>query len=204
MSTTRKEEGAGFLVSHLPKEAIMPANKNRPADQLLVAQCQAGNRAAWEQLHARLRDRAPTVLDEALGHDALNQALREEITVDVLTDLFVHKRLLLAYRPGSQSLDRYLDYLLRRQVHRYYQPAARHGQQHARLAQEKGHEPEEIPLPPGALEELIQQLTDTEKSYLEWQMLPPQEASPCPFSAEHARKLDYRIRKKVHSLFHGE
>src|SRR5438552_1931932 len=98
----------------------MATSNDQSPDELLVALCQAGDEAAWAQLAARLQERARHVLPLALGRDAANKALMEEITVDLLQELFVNKAPLAGFATSERSLDNYLDYLLNRATKHFY------------------------------------------------------------------------------------
>ena len=103
----------------------MAASNLHGADLLLVNQCLADDRGAWEQLQARLRERARDLLPKALGRDAANKGLMDELTVDTLAELFLNKGQLDACHDSWQSLDEFLDYLLNRAVRHYFQIRAR-------------------------------------------------------------------------------
>ena len=183
----------------------MPAPVSPLPDPILVAQCQGGNPAAWEQLRSRLLERASIVLRRPLAGRPVKKAAREERTADVLGALFLRKRLFESHVRSGGSLDGFLDYLLQRQAKHYYQGLAREKARRARLARTKSHLLEESALQPGIVEDLRKLLTPAERRYLEWRLQPEAEGVLSrPISASYARKLAQRIREKARKLSHGD
>jgi len=182
----------------------MPAN-DPGADRLLVSQCQAGNPAAWEQLHARLRERGHDVLPKRLKQDALKM---DELIQDTLTGLFREKGALAAAYRAADSLDEFLNFLLHRAAKHYYREWDRRRRREVLLPDsELAKLPAAEALPgiePDLVERLLQSLTPAERRYFEWARLPKQEAPPCPFRNVYARVLKHRIKKKLRRLLSGD
>ncbi len=74
----------------------MAASNLPRADRFLVKHCRAGDPAAWELLHARLQKCAPNLLPKALGQDAVNKSLMDELTVDILATALLEQAWVLA------------------------------------------------------------------------------------------------------------
>jgi hypothetical protein len=183
----------------------MADSDNFPSDQLLVERCQLCDQVAWGQLQTRLQERARHVLYRALGRDASDRALKEQLTVDLLSELFLNDKLLEACRVFGRSLDPILDYLLHREVVHYYRERARHRRHELPLDQVKLPELKMLNLPPGIQDELVKKLTPTEREYFDWRQSPLAEgAPPCPYSDAYARQLEHRIMNKAVDLLFGE
>jgi hypothetical protein len=174
----------------------MPARSVRSADENLVARCLAGDEAAWKELEARLLECAHRVLAW------VNKALREELIVDALRSLFLHKARLEAFLRSDRSLTGYLGYLLQRERKHHYQELARRRRQLARLARKKLREPEGLLFPEEVLEELDKRLTPAEKRYWQWRQL-PEPKDPPPVGPAYARQLERHIWRKARSIVYG-
>ena len=103
-------------ISSTADEGAMSTSALNPLDRLLVEQCRHHDPAAWVQLDARMRERALDLLPKALGKNAVNKALIDELTVDTFAELFSNEKQLASCYRSWDSLDRFLDYVLNRAV----------------------------------------------------------------------------------------
>ncbi|HLJ92191.1 MAG TPA: hypothetical protein VKU02_03265 [Gemmataceae bacterium] len=174
------------------------------ADRLLVRQCQAGDPQAWEELEARVRERGQEILPKALGEAAGDKALMEEMIVDTLEALFTNEAVLEAFAGSGRTFDGFLGFLLNRMVKRHYQRWRRHLRRERHLPFGKLAKLVEVRWLPSMEQELLDRLTEAEKTYYEWAQRPHVDTPPCPFSASYVRQLQRRIAKKARRLFYED
>jgi hypothetical protein len=168
------------------------------ADQLLVAGCQAGDPTAWRQLLVSFRKCVPFAISEALGPDAVNRNLADQLEAELLSSLYLRKKLLNSYDPAVASLKTYLAFLARQTVKFYLLTRHRRKNHEVSLAEAKLPEPISQDLPPDILEEFERRLTRAERDYYRRYFSPDADAAErCPYPDAYRRQLKHRILKKL-------
>ena len=123
-------------------------------------------------------------------------------------ELFLKKRVLDACYRSWESLNVFLDKLLRRAARRYYQKQARRMRRevllsHSELARLMTARSVPV-IEPDWLQQLVECLTPAEKRYFDWALSAREGAPPWPPSPSYGRLLKHRILKKARRLLLGD
>ncbi len=194
----------------LPAAAADDGRSSVLADRQLVDDCLTRKPGAWERMYNRAHPALMMAVRKHLGSRAGDQQLVEEIAAQVWYLLIQHDGELLDRfsTDRDRRLSSYLGGLAQNQVRTYDRGEQR---RHAREAEatrshragETIHESRN----PLEMQDFLSTLTDWERQYVAWCMLPPGEKGTArgPFSVTENsdRQLRHRLKTKLKAFFLG-
>lgn len=194
--------------SFLAGEPVQDGRPEVVADRQLVDDCLTGQKDAWERLYHRCHPYLVAAVRKYLGGQANDQQLVEEIVAQVW---------FLVIQNDGQMLDRfsaqrdrrltsYLGGFAHNQVRAYARSEKRRHLREAEATRgHRVHDSMHAERDPLEMQDFISTLSDRERKYVAWCMLPPSDEPDGkePFSATENsdRQLRHRLRSKMRDFF---